>query len=134
MGEGADQVTDRTTLGGSSAWDAEVMPSDSDMDRAEAWTGADDPEVDQLVTDIEQTRSEMTVTVEELGDRLDPSNIAQRTGEKVREATVGKVESKVDEMTNAASNLVTNAGDSVQQTGSGVVETIRRNPVPAALA
>jgi ElaB/YqjD/DUF883 family membrane-anchored ribosome-binding protein len=126
-------MTDPTNDSGTSAWNA-GSSADAELARLDRSTEPDDPEVAQLVTDIVHTRSEMSVTVEELGDRLDPSNIAQRTGEKVREATLGKVESKVDDMTNAASNLVTNAGDTVQQTGSGVVETIRRNPVPAALA
>jgi ElaB/YqjD/DUF883 family membrane-anchored ribosome-binding protein len=135
MGKGAHQVTERTTAGTSSAWDADGLPTDpASRASAESTDLSGDPEVDALVAEIEVTRSEMTGTVEELGDRLDPAAIADRTTEKVREATIGKVESKVDDMTNAASELVSNAGDTVQQTGSGVVETIRRNPVPAALA
>jgi ElaB/YqjD/DUF883 family membrane-anchored ribosome-binding protein len=118
-----------------STFDADVAPAGVEGELSDQSTAdANDPEVDQLVSDIERTRSEMTGTVEELGDRLDPATIAERTTEKVREATIGKVESKVDDMTNAASTLVTNAGDTVQETGSGMIETIRRNPVPAALA
>jgi ElaB/YqjD/DUF883 family membrane-anchored ribosome-binding protein len=135
MGKGAHEVTERTTASTSPAWDADVLSSDPASSASDESTGlSGDPEVDLLVAEIEVTRSEMTGTVEELGDRLDPAAIADRTTEKVREATIGKVESKVDDMTSAASELVSNAGDTVQQTGSGVVETIRRNPVPAALA
>jgi hypothetical protein len=126
-------MTERTTVSGSSRWDADVLPTEpGGDDNADELTG--DPEVDQLVTEIAQTRSEMTGTVEELGERLDPANIAAQAGEKVREATIGNVEAKVEDMTQAASNMVNNAGETVQEAGSGVIETIKRNPIPAAMA
>jgi hypothetical protein len=88
-----------------------------------------DPEIDSIVDDIEYTRGEMTDTVEQIGDRLDPRNIvAQATG-TVRDATIGKVE----DMATTAGDIVTNAGQTAQQASSGIVDTIRRNPVPAAL-
>ncbi|HEV7810552.1 MAG TPA: DUF3618 domain-containing protein [Candidatus Limnocylindrales bacterium] len=93
----------------------------------------DDPEVDALVVDIEATRAEMSQTVDELGDRLDPANVAGRAGQAVREATVGKIETKVNDMTTTASDLASNAGQTAQQAGSGLIETIRRNPIPAAM-
>ena len=88
-----------------------------------------DPEVDQLVVEIEETRVEMTGTVEEIGDRLDPKNIMAGAKETVRDATVGKVE----QMANTAGEMVSNAGQTAQEAGSGVVETIRQNPLPAAM-
>lgn len=94
----------------------------------------DEPEVEALVVDIAATRSEMADTVDELGERLAPSAVAERAGDAVREATIGRIESKVNDMTTTASDLVSNAGETVQQTGEGIVDTIRRNPVPAALA
>jgi ElaB/YqjD/DUF883 family membrane-anchored ribosome-binding protein len=135
-------VTERTTASGGTAWDADVLPTDADAPAMDAYgtggaAGDDltgDPDVDMLVVEIEQTRSEMTGTVEELGQRLDPANIAERAGEKVKEATIGNVQSKVEDMTNTASNFVNDASQTAQQAGSGIVETIRRNPVPAALA
>ena len=84
---------------------------------------SNDPEVEQLVGEIEVTRVEMTTTVEEIGERLDPKNIVAGAKETVREATVGKVET-----------MVNDAGQSVQQAGNGLLETIKRNPVPAAMA
>ena len=127
-------MTDRTTASSSSAWDADVLPTNEEPIGFSGSSPTGDAEVETLVADIEQTRAEMTGTVEELGDRLDPAAIAERTTQKVREATIGKVETKVDDMTNAASSFASNAGDAVQQTGSGMVETLKRNPVPAALA
>jgi len=82
-----------------------------------------DEEVEVIATEIEQTRGEMTGTVQAIGDRLDPANIVQDAKETVREATVGRVE-------HMTSNALETAGD----TGSGILETIRQNPLPAAMA
>jgi hypothetical protein len=117
MGEAAGEVT---------GWEdrpAGDIPSTAD-------DAANDPEVVQLVTEIEDTRGEMTSTVEEIGERLDPRNIVAGAKQTVRDATVGKVE----EMANTAGDMIDTAGYTAQQAGTGVVETIRRNPIPAALA
>ena len=141
-------MTDRKSASAGSAWDAEVLPTD-DVDLADGTNvtarvdtfvvDADgdpdaDPEVRAIVEEIEVTRSEMAGTVGELGERLDPGNIADRARERVREATIGTIEGKVDEMTTAASELASDAGRTAQEAGSGLMETIRQNPVPAALA
>ena len=78
-----------------------------------------DEEVEVIATEIEQTRDEMTGTVQAIGDRLDPANIVQDAKKTVREATVGRVE----QMT---SNALETAGD----TGSGILED--DSPEPAA--
>lgn len=90
---------------------------------------ANDPEVERLVEDIEETRNDMTGTVEEIGERLDPKNIVADAKETVRAATVGKVE----EMANTAGDMASEATQTVREAGSGVLDTITRNPVPAAM-
>lgn len=96
----------------------------------EAGAGAaGDSDVDALVEDIEETRSRMTGTVDEIGDRLDPANIVDDAKQTVRDATVGKVEMMTDQATQAMGD----ARQTAQQAGGSLVETIRRNPVPAAL-
>jgi ElaB/YqjD/DUF883 family membrane-anchored ribosome-binding protein len=109
MGEAAGEVT---------GWEDRQGGEDLPVDPT-----ANDPEVQQLVGEIEVTRVEMTTTVEEIGERLDPKNIVAGAKETVRDATVGKVET-----------MVSDAGQSVQQAGNGLLETIKRNPVPAAMA
>ena len=95
------------------------------------WRGdEDDPEVETLVDDIERTRSEMTETVDAIESRLDPANIVNAAKETVREATVGRVE----DMANTAADMATDAGYQAREAGTGIVETIRRNQIPAALA
>ena len=125
-------MTDDTTFDRdrrTSAYDSDPVIDDADFDASD-----DEPEVEALIVDIATTRSAMSQTVDELGDRLAPASVADRAGEAVREATIGKIETKVNDVTNAASDFASNAGQTAQEAGSGIVETIRRNPVPAAMA
>jgi hypothetical protein len=109
MGQGPDAMTDQAT----------------DM------TGQDEPEeTTEIVESIEETRNEMTETVEAIGEKLDPARIVQDAKETVREATVGKVETMAQQATGFAGE----AGNTIQQAGGGLVETIKRNPLPAAMA
>jgi hypothetical protein len=93
-------------------------------------TEKDDEGVEVLAVEIEQTRDEMTGTVEAIGERLDPSNIVEDAKETVREATVGKVEA----MANQATDAISEVGTTAQEAGSGIIEMLRRNPIPAAMA
>ena len=143
-------MTERTTASAGDGWDADVLETDpsanqraSEPGSVSAWPETatettDDPaetaEVEALVVEIEATRSEMAGTVEELGDRLDPATIADRAKDRVREATIGTIETKVNDMTTAASDLASDAGRTAQEAGSGLIETIKANPVPAAMA
>lgn len=97
-----------------------------------ATEGVDDDAVAEVVVieaEIEETRDQMTDTVDAIGAKLDPANIVQEAKETVRDATVGKVE----QMANTAGQMVEEAGSTAQQAGAGLVDTIRRNPLPVAL-
>ena len=83
----------------------------------------DDPEAERLVSEIEETRTEMGATINQIGHRLQPQTIADEAREKIREATVGKVERMVDD-----------AGRTASRTSTTFIDTIRQNPVPAAIA
>jgi ElaB/YqjD/DUF883 family membrane-anchored ribosome-binding protein len=89
-----------------------------------------DQDTAEKLEELEQTRTEMHDTVEEIGDRLAPASIAQNAKETVRDATVGKVE----DMAETAGRMFDEAGMTAQQAGYGVWETVRRNPIPAAMA
>jgi hypothetical protein len=77
---------------------------------------ADAESIVEIRTEIEETRLEMGDTLSELGERLEPSRLVDQAKENVREATIGRVE----------------------QTAKGVstmvMETIKKNPIPAAIA
>ncbi len=74
--------------------------------------GAEADEVEQTRAEIDRTRAGMSETVDAIQERLSPENLKEQAKDRVREATVGKA----------------------QEAGSGIVETIRANPLPAALA
>ena len=88
----------------------------ADAAEAEGMSESDATEVAEIRADIEGTRQEMGGTLNELGDRLEPGHLVQQVKENVREATIGRVE----ETAKGVSDMV--------------MDTIRRNPIPAALA
>lgn len=95
----------------------------------------DDP--DAIRAGIEQTRAEMSDTINAIQGKLNPqilmdqakdkledaaSNILSNAKDTVREATVGRVE-----------HMVSNVTDTAKDTGGNIVQLIKDNPVPAAL-
>ena len=94
---------------------------------------------------IEQTRSELSETIDAIQQKLSPQNLAEQAKSTVRDATVGKAGDMVSNVTDTARQAVSNAGDTAMETvssagdtakgfGSTFVQTVRQNPVPAALA
>lgn len=81
----------------------------------------DDPNA--IRNEIESTRAQMGATIDEIQDRLSPENLKNQAQEAIYDATVGKVE-----------NLASNAQFEVQNMGNSLMQTIRDNPMPAALA
>ena len=79
-------------------------------------TDDEQAEVAEIRAEIEETRLEMGGTLNELGGRLEPAHLVEQAKENVREATIGRVE----ETAKGVSDMV--------------METIKRNPIPAALA
>lgn len=75
-----------------------------------------------LRAEIRETRERMSETLDELGTRLNPNRLKAQVKENIREATVGRVET-----------MARNAADRVNETGHGVVDRIRENPIPAAM-
>jgi hypothetical protein len=90
--------------------DLEVEARDADD------ADSEEIEVTEIRAEIEETRVEMGGTLNELGDRLDPGNLMNEAKDNVREATIGRVEETAKGMTDM------------------VMETIKRNPIPAAMA
>ena len=73
-------------------------------------------EVAEIRADIEGTRHEMGGTLNELGERLEPGHLVQQVKDNVHDATIGRVE------------------ETAKGVSEMVMETIKRNPIPAALA
>jgi len=86
-------------------------------------TPQDEARTREIREEITQTRADLSETIEAIQERLAPSNLAAQAGETVRNATTEKVK----QMANTAGR----AADQVMDTP--VVETIRSNPIPAAM-
>ena len=109
---------------------------------AGAGRGEDDPDrrIAAIRSDIEQTRADMSETVDAIQDRLNPRNVVSRAADSVREATVGRVR----DMAHAAQERfggtsrerawVDDDDDTVYAGEFSVMDRIRENPVPAVMA
>ena len=93
-------------LGGAEAIHARPIPDDPQMIRVQ----------------IEETRTQMGQTIEQLQERLSPERIKQETQEAIRDATIGKV----NQMKNKAEY-------EMRSWPTRVTRTIRENPLPSAL-
>ena len=80
-----------------------------------AFTTQDEPQT-EILGEIDETRREMAGTLNELGDRLTPGHLVDQAKENVKEATIGRLE------------------DSARGMSDMVFETIKRNPIPTAMA
>jgi ElaB/YqjD/DUF883 family membrane-anchored ribosome-binding protein len=97
------------------------------MNSAEPISSTDEATVMQA--EIEQTRAEMSDTIDAIQDRLSPQHIVAQAKETVREATVGRIQ----DMVNSATETATGLADQVQDSAQQAIESVRDNPLPAAL-
>jgi phage-related protein len=117
---GMDDATGSVGVGSSGSYD--TIEETGSIDEA-------DQTIEATIAEIEQTRQEMTGTVEAIGDRLAPKNVMKDATQAVKEATVGKVE----DMASQASGFIGGATSSAQGAGGSVIDTIKSNPVPALM-
>jgi len=80
-------------------------------------------ETEAIRADIEQTRSQMSATIDAIQGKLNPQNIVDQAKGAVREATIGRVE-----------NMVTEVRQTAQEASSGFLDTVKENPLPTAMA
>ena len=77
----------------------------------------------EIRAEIAETRADMSETIDAIQERLSPANLAQEAKQRVRNATTQKVQ-----------QMANTAGDAMDQVlGSSLVETLRANPIPAAM-
>ena len=90
--------------------------------------GGDAAEIETTVirAEIVETRERMSDTLDEIGERLNPhvlkEQVTERVKDGIRDATIGRVE-----------HMARNAADKVSDTKSNMADTIRDNPIPAAM-
>jgi hypothetical protein len=119
-------------------------------------TNTDDP--DAIEQEIEQTRAEMSGTIDAIQEKLDPERLKAQAKEAAHDATIGRVIDAKDQAVEKVQDLASQATDKVRNltggngddhqpagtsstftmtardTGNTFVETIKANPVPAAIA
>jgi hypothetical protein len=83
-------------------------------------SGPADPE--SIRHDIDHTRERLSQTIDEIGDRLNPNHIKAQVKQNVRDATIGRAET-----------MARHAADRVNETRTGMMDTICDNPIPAAM-
>src|SRR5688500_16849140 len=87
---------------------------------------AGDIETTVIRAEIVETRERMSDTLDEIGERLNPHVIREQVTERVkdgiRDATIGRME-----------HMARSAADKVSDTRSSMADTIRDNPIPAAM-
>lgn len=140
MGEGANPMNRDEPRGDSFTDNDAVVIRETTIARVPD-TG---DETEEIRANIEQTRAEMSETIDALQDRLSPTALKEQAQDQfddikehvkeqvreqfqeaktmVREATIGRVE-----------NMVQNASDTVNDARYTMMDTIRENPIPAAL-
>jgi hypothetical protein len=99
-------------------------------DRTRA-TGSTDEDVDerteQLREEIEETRVELSHTVDAIQERLKPSTLVDQAKEQAREAVMGATVGR-------AEHMMSGAGHKARGFQMSIMDTVRSNPVPAAAA
>jgi hypothetical protein len=97
-----------------------------DHENTSVGTERDDRRIRQIRSEIDDTRSEMSQTVEEIQDRLSPGHVASRVAHTVRDATIGRVRQAGRGMQHS---LRSHDGD-----GQSWVDQARLHPLPIAMA
>ena len=93
-------------------------------------------DAEQIRAEIEDTRADMSQTINEIQERLSPEHLMGQVKETVREATIGKVErvmETIGEVTEPAREAIGRAGSTIKEAGTSVGYSVWRNPIPLAL-
>jgi len=99
-----------------------------------------DDSTEQIRAEIEDTRADMSQTINEIQERLSPEHLMGQVKETVRDATIGKVERAVEtvgetisEVTEPARIMAGRAGIAIKEVGTTVGNKLWKNPIPVAL-
>lgn len=94
---------------------------------------AESAQTEAIRDDIEQTRAEMSGTIDAIQDRLDPDRLKEQARAQVREQVQGAKDAVRDATIGRAEDMARNVGDTATEARYTLVETIKQNPLPAAL-
>jgi len=120
--------------------DEPVVVSASDEDAQ-----AEDENLDEIREDIEHTRAELSGTIDEIQERLAPKRLVAEAKEAALGAGTNLVEdtkaaiadaaqAKADEYIGKAERIVTELSYTARDTSNSMIDTIKGNPLPTAVA
>ena len=91
---------------------------------------------EQLTTDIEQTRDDLSRNLDALNDRVNPSRVMERRKQATR-GKLGSLKEKVMGSAHGAEHTMSSAGDSMAGSAQGAAHTVQQkaegNPLAAGL-
>lgn len=87
----------------------------------------------EIRQEIERTRIEMHETIDAIQQKLNPERLKRQAGDTIREATIGRAEHTMSNAMDKAEGAVNNVRDTAMEAKSGLMETVRHNPLPAAM-
>jgi hypothetical protein len=110
-------------------------------------------DTEQIRAQIEETRSQMSETIDAIQEKLSMSNIKEQVSDQINSAVVSAKDAVYDATIGKAGEFMQNVGRSIGDVtgsvgrglsdvtgnvgnalaGTGIVETVRRNPLPFAL-
>jgi len=90
---------------------------------------ATDRRTEEIRSEIEHTREEMAETIDAIQEKLRPRNIVANATERVKTATTERVRAMADMAGDTAQTVVSRTRESA----GGLMDTIRENPIPAAM-
>jgi len=123
---------------GSSTMSGELNPATGEWSTAanptgeEASLGADQDE-QQLRASIEHTRADMSETIDELQERLNPANVKEMMKERLVEKVQHAKETIMDATLGRVEDMAERMSDTVYETRRGIVEVVKANPIPSAM-
>ncbi len=99
------------------------MESGNDRDYGGSIGNGGEDETEIIAADIRITQERLGDTVEEIGERFNPTRLKEELKSDIRDATIGKVE-----------NMAQQTGEMLSDAQRTIMETIRENPVPFVIA
>lgn len=102
----------------------------AEYDEADA---ANEPDLSTQREQIERTRADMSEKLNAIQSKLSPENLTSQAKEAVRDATIGKAQHAMEDVSNSVGSAVSGVGDTASDWGGSIVDVIRENPIPAAL-
>jgi ElaB/YqjD/DUF883 family membrane-anchored ribosome-binding protein len=114
---------------GNDATDATGRATENTRGDAGDINGDVDGRAREIRNQIEETRVEMSETIDAIQEKLKPRNLVASATDRVRNAATERVR----EMADTASQTAQQAMDYTREAASDITERVRQNPIPLAL-